>query len=81
VGEKNRSQRGQGLMYFDSFQALLTMNGHGIYVWPAYLITIVVIIAVLVAPVRRRNRLLEQLLAAELRRTESAAVSGVRGQQ
>ena len=67
-------------MYFDSFQALLTMNGHGIYVWPAYLITIVVIMAVLIAPVRRRNRLLEQL-AAELRRTESAAVSGVRGQQ
>jgi heme exporter protein D len=67
-------------MYFDSFQALLTMNGHGIYVWPAYLITIVVIIAVLVAPVRRANRLLKQL-AAELRRTESAAVSGVRGQQ
>ncbi len=67
-------------MYFDSFQALLTMNGHGIYVWPAYLITIVVIIAVLVAPVRRANRLLKQL-AAELRSTESAAVSGVRGQQ
>ena len=67
-------------MYFDSFQALLTMNGHGIYVWPAYLITIMVIIAVLVAPVRRRHRLLEQL-AAELRRTESATVSGVRGQQ
>ena len=67
-------------MYFDSFQALLTMNGHGIYVWSAYLITIVVIMAVLIAPVRRSNRLLEQL-AAELRRTESAAVSGVRGQQ
>tara|TARA_R110002072_G_scaffold111642_1_gene239832 strand:- start:891 stop:1094 length:204 start_codon:yes stop_codon:yes gene_type:complete len=67
-------------MYFDSFQALLMMNGHGIYVWPAYLITIVVIMAVLIAPVRRRNRLLEQI-AAELRRTESATVSGVRGQQ
>ena len=67
-------------MYFDSFQALLTMNGHGIYVWPAYLITIVVIMAVLIAPVRRSNRLLEQL-AEELRRTESATVSGVRGQR
>jgi heme exporter protein D len=67
-------------MYFDSFQALLTMNGHGIYVWPAYLITIVVIMAVLIAPVRRSNRLLEQL-AAQLRRTESATGSGVRGQQ
>jgi heme exporter protein D len=67
-------------MYFDSFQALLSMNGHGIYVWPAYLITIVVIMAVLIAPVRRRNRLLAQL-AAELRRTESAAVSSVKGEQ
>jgi heme exporter protein D len=80
VGEKNRRQRGQALMYFDSFQALLSMNGHGIYVWPAYLITIVVIMAVLIAPVRRRNRLLAQL-AAELRRTESAAVSSVKGEQ
>ena len=67
-------------MYFDSFQALLTMNGHGIYVWPAYLITIVVIMAVLIAPVRRRNRLLGQL-AAELRRAKSATISGVGGEQ
>ena len=67
-------------MYFDSFHALLTMNGHGIYVWPAYLITIFVILAALIAPIRRSNRLLVQL-AGEIRRTESATVSDVKGQR
>ena len=67
-------------MYFDSFHALLTMNGHGIYVWPAYLLTIFVILAVVIAPMRRSNRLLVQL-AGEIRRTESATVSDVKGQQ
>ena len=67
-------------MYFDSFQALLTMNGHGIYVWPAYLITIVVITALLIAPVRRRGRVLRQL-AGELKRIQSASDSGAKGER
>ena len=67
-------------MYFDSLHALLTMNGHGIYVWPAYLLTIFVILAALIAPMRRSNRLLVQL-AGEIRRTESVTVSDVKGQR
>lgn len=67
-------------MYFDSFQALLTMNGHGIYVWPAYLVTIVVITALLIAPTRRRSRVLRQL-AGELKRAQSAFDSGAKGER
>ena len=55
-------------MYFDSFEALLTMDGHGAYVWTAYLITIVVIAAILIAPARRQKAFLRQL-AGELKRT------------
>lgn len=58
-------------MYFDSLHALLVMEGHGAYVWSAYLVTILVIVAVLIAPVRRRKRFLLQL-AGELKRSKIA---------
>jgi len=59
-------------MYFESLHALFTMEGHGAYVWAAYLVTILVIVAVLIAPVRRRKRFLLQL-AGELKRSKIAA--------
>jgi len=55
-------------MYFDSFNALLTMDGHGVFVWTAYLITILVITSILVAPGRRRKKFLRQL-TGELKRS------------
>lgn len=58
-------------MYFDSLGALLYMDGHGSYVWAAYLITLVVIIFILRSPIRRKNRLLREM-AAELRRSQGA---------
>lgn len=58
-------------MYFDSLTAVLNMDGHGVYVWLAYGVTLAVIAAILVAPLRRRNRLLRQL-AMEQRRARSA---------
>jgi len=54
-------------MYFDSLQALLFMDGHGVYVWGAYAVTGLVITGILVAPVRRRRRLLRDL-AGDLKR-------------
>ena len=62
-------------MYFDSLHAVLTMQGHGGYVWTAYLVTVVVIVGMLLAPMRRRTRLLRQL-SGELRRAQRA--QGVR---
>ena len=58
-------------MYFDSLQALLHMEGHGIYVWMAYLVTVAVITAVLIVPLRRRRQFLVQL-AAEASRAQTA---------
>jgi heme exporter protein D len=56
-------------MYFEDLHGLVTMEGHGVYVWTAYLVTIVVIAAALIGPLLRRKRLLKQL-AAELKRTQ-----------
>ena len=57
-------------MYFDSFDALLTMDGHGAFVWTAYLITIAVLAAILITPGLRRKKFLRQL-AGELKRSGS----------
>lgn len=56
-------------MYFDSLQAVLEMDGHGAYVWAAYLVGIVVIAIALIVPMRRRKALLLQL-SAEQKRTQ-----------
>lgn len=58
-------------MYFDSVHALLAMDGHGVYVWSAYLVTFAVIATTLLAPRYRRKRFLQQL-TAELKRTKGA---------
>ena len=67
-------------MYFDSLHALLTMDGHGVYVWTAYLVTVAVIATVLLAPVRRRKRFLLQL-AAELKRAQGMPGVSARGER
>ncbi len=58
-------------MYFDSLHALWYMDGHGAYVWAAYGITLLVLLALLMLPRRRQRRLLEDV-AGELRRAQGA---------
>ena len=48
-------------MYFDSLSAALQMDGHGVYVWSAYLITLAVVATVLILPGRREKALRRQL--------------------
>ena len=48
-------------MYFDSVHAALWMNGHGIFVWSAYGITLLVLAQLLLWPWSRRRRLLREL--------------------
>lgn len=48
-------------MYFESLAAALQMDGHGAFVWSAYLITLGVIFFILYAPRRRERRFLRQL--------------------
>ena len=66
-------------MYFDSLQAVMQMEGHGIYVWTAYLVTTLVIVATLAAPLRRKNRVLQRL-SGELKRAQGAPVKVGEGQ-
>jgi len=58
-------------MYFDNLQQALVMDGHGAFVWAAYTITLVILVALVVAP-RRRERHLRRQLAAVQRRERAA---------
>jgi hypothetical protein len=59
-------------MYFSSWQAALQMQGHGIYVWPAYLIGVGALIIFAWVLRARTRRVLRKLK----RQVESSA-SGV----
>lgn len=48
-------------MYFDNLNELWHMAGHGIYVWSAYGISAVVLIAIIVLPVRSYRKQMEQI--------------------
>ncbi len=56
-------------MYFDSVSAALAMGGHGAFVWSAYLISTLVVIATLLGPWRRQRKFLQQLAARIKRET------------
>ena len=62
-------------MYFESFQAVLEMEGHGAFVWAAYAITTAVLALILVLPRRRARRALLQV-AGEVRRGQPEAQRG-----
>jgi len=61
-------------MYFESIEALIAMGGHGPYVWSAYSITLVVLVGLVVAPLRRRRQFLVNL-RMRLRREHNASPS------
>ena len=65
-------------MYFQSIDALLQMEGHGAFVWSAYLISAVVIATILVSPARRRRRFLREL-AGEVKRQQVVGDEGGEG--
>ncbi|WP_373078535.1 heme exporter protein CcmD [Zhongshania sp.] len=58
-------------MYFESFGALLAMEGHGPYVWFCYGITSLVIGAILF-DARRRRRSAEQMVRTVIRRKQAS---------
>ncbi|MEM6580423.1 MAG: heme exporter protein CcmD [Pseudomonadota bacterium] len=57
-------------MYFDSLNAVINMAGHGAFVWAAYGISLLVVLFILLAPVRKRSRILHRL-SGEVRRQQS----------
>lgn len=48
-------------MYFDDLTQLWRMDGHGPYVWSAYLIWLLVIISLVRIPLGRRRRVLARV--------------------
>ena len=44
-------------MQFDSLEAALQMGGHGPYVWSVYLVSLLVVLALLLGPVLRARRI------------------------
>lgn len=60
---------------FESWAAFWQMAGHGPYVWAAVAVTAVVMVALLVAPLRRQRRLLTEVRAEQARAARRAAVS------
>ena len=57
-------------MYFDTLDAALVMDGHGVFVWTAYAMCALVIAVLLIAPLQRRRALLRQV-ARDLRRQQA----------
>nr|WP_010132816.1 heme exporter protein CcmD [Microbulbifer agarilyticus] len=62
---------------FDSLASFFAMNGHGPYVWAAYGVAVLVLVALAVAPVLRqrtlRREFKQQLRQEEARRRAAAA--------
>jgi heme exporter protein D len=54
-------------MYFASFQDLLTMDGHGIYVWSAVILSLLVLVWLIVVPLLSRRALLKDIARDILR--------------
>ena len=51
-------------MSFASLADFLHMGGHGLFVWSCYAITLVVLVANIVRPLRLKKRLIQQKLRA-----------------
>ena len=58
-------------MYFETFDSLVQMGGHGPYVWTCYLIALLVVSYNLVSPLRARKRAMDAI-RRRIRREEKA---------
>ena len=64
------------MIQFSSFAEFVQMGNHGIYVWSAYGVTLIVLAVNVVAPVLRRRELMREIkrdLAREVSRNESSS--------
>ncbi|QIB64407.1 heme exporter protein CcmD [Kineobactrum salinum] len=59
-------------MYFESLAAALAMDGHGAFVWSAYLITLVVVVFMLYLPRHREKQILRRLEGQHRRDSRAA---------
>lgn len=45
---------------FESLEAFIHMNGHGIYVWPCYIFVFAILIALTISPILSQKAFLKQ---------------------
>lgn len=45
---------------FESLEAFIAMNGHGIYVWPCYIFVFAVLIGLTISPILSQRAFLKQ---------------------
>ena len=61
-------------MYFDSLQQLLWMNGHGVYVWSSFVISILVMVGLIVRPLKQKQVAIKNIeLQIKLQASKQAA--------
>jgi heme exporter protein D len=65
-------------MSFDSVGELLTMGGHGLYVWMSYGASVIVVVANVIAVRRARARTLREARALERRLAATGAGAEIR---
>lgn len=63
-----RARHFEGLMI-----EFLQMGGYAVYVWPAYALTALTLAVSVIAPIRRRKRLIRQLSAIAVQKERSRA--------
>lgn len=63
-------------MYFQTLQAAISMDGHGVYVWSAYALTVLIMIYLVMSPGRRQRKILRELRGELRREQQHAAGSG-----
>ncbi|MBV1915929.1 MAG: heme exporter protein CcmD [Pseudomonadales bacterium] len=61
-------------MYFDSFEAFLAMGKHGVYVWSAYGLAIVLLSVNVIAPLLNKRKVVAKQ-QARLRREQQKRAS------
>ena len=61
-------------MYFDSLQQLIFMDGHGVYVWSAFIISIIVMLGLVIKPLCQKKQELKNIqLHIKLQQVNQAA--------
>jgi heme exporter protein D len=61
-------------MQFDSFSALIDMQGHGPFVWSTYAIALTVLVGLVISPWRKNKRFfVEQSMRIRREQAEKAA--------
>lgn len=55
------------MFQFESLSEFVQMGGHGTYVWAAYLISLSVLIWLVVSPLHRRRKLVQEVIKQQRR--------------